>query len=149
MHVDGKAAADDRGPPEEVVRIVVVHTGADDPRRRLLNDLVDVVVPHATAAEHRSKSCRDLGPDRFEVRCNRWVADAWNQDRARSTRLVEVHMRRLNSGHSTPLKVATKLLMVLGLTSGTLLISASPAAADPKCVDVYPSGSLGTTVCTP
>lgn len=58
-------------------------------------------------------------------------------------------MRRLNSGHTTPLKVATKLLMVLGFAAGTLLVSISPASADPKCVDVYPRDGWGTTVCTP
>ena len=57
-------------------------------------------------------------------------------------------MRRLNSGHSTPLKVATKLLMVLGLTAGTLLATASPASAEGQCFYVYQAG-YGTLVCTP
>jgi hypothetical protein len=38
--------------------------------------------------------------------------------------------------------------MVLGLAVGTLLATAGPASADPKCVDVYKNG-YGTTVCTP
>jgi len=38
--------------------------------------------------------------------------------------------------------------MVLGLTAGTLLAAASPASADPQCVEVYKNG-VGTTVCTP
>ena len=54
-----------------------------------------------------------------------------------------------NSGHRNPPRFVTKLLMVLGLTAGTLLVAASPASADPKCVDVYPSDGWGTTVCTP
>ena len=54
----------------------------------------------------------------------------------------------LNSGHRNPPRFVTKLLMVLGLTVGTLLISAAPATAEGKCVYVYQSG-YGTTVCTP
>ena len=58
-------------------------------------------------------------------------------------------MPSLDSGHLTPLRIVTKLLMVLGLAAGTLLVSAHPASADPKCVDVYPRDGWGTTVCTP
>ncbi|MEY2421960.1 MAG: hypothetical protein QOI95_2027 [Acidimicrobiaceae bacterium] len=52
------------------------------------------------------------------------------------------------SGHRTLPRLVARLLLVLGLTAGTLLAAASPASADGTCVDVYKNG-YGTTVCTP
>jgi hypothetical protein len=57
-------------------------------------------------------------------------------------------MRSVSKGHRTPLRFATKLLMVLGLSAGTLLAAAAPASAEGQCFYVYQNG-VGTTVCTP
>jgi hypothetical protein len=56
-------------------------------------------------------------------------------------------MPSLNSGHRSPLKLVTKLLLVLGLGAGTLLAGAAPASAG-QCYYVYQNG-VGTKVCTP
>lgn len=53
-----------------------------------------------------------------------------------------------NDRHRILPRWATRLLMVLGVTAGTLLVSAVPASADPQCFLVYQNG-VGTTVCTP
>jgi hypothetical protein len=53
-----------------------------------------------------------------------------------------------SSGHLSLPQFVARLLMVLGLAAGTLLVSANPASAGGKCVDVYQNG-YGTTVCTP
>jgi hypothetical protein len=152
--VDGDPAGNDRRPAQEVLGVGELWCGGQNPRRRLLDDLLAVGGSDAFAAQGTVEPAGDFGPNGLQADRkkfgNHLAPVTWDgvTDRFPQRRISVKRVQRRSPSLRARLVVGAAFLPLLTVFSQ--VITAAPAHADGGyCVYAYPQSGTGTTLCTP